>query len=97
MRLKDKVALVTGGAAGIGRATAEVFANEGAKVVICDVNEAAGHTVASNLGADSRFYQVDISNRSAVQAWVDDVMARYGRIDILVNNAGILRDGQLVA
>jgi len=96
MRLKDKVALVTGGAAGIGRATAERFANEGATVVICDVNEEAGQVVARNLGADSRFYQVDISNRSAVQAWVDDVMARYGHIDVLVNNAGIVRDGQLV-
>jgi 3-oxoacyl-[acyl-carrier protein] reductase len=96
MRLKDKIALVTGGAAGIGRATAERFADEGAKVVICDVNETAGQAVAGNLGADSRFYQVDISNRAAVQAWVDDVMSRYGRIDILVNNAGILRDGQLV-
>ena len=96
MRLKDKVALVTGGAAGIGKATAERFANEGATVVICDVNEAAGKAVASNLGADSRFYSVDMSNRTAVQAWVDDVQARYGRIDILVNNAGIVRDGQLV-
>ena len=96
MRLKDKVALVTGGAAGIGKATAERFANEGATVVICDVNEAAGQAVASNLGADSRFYRVDMSDRSAVQAWVDDVQARYGRIDILVNNAGIVRDGQLV-
>ena len=96
MRLKDKVALVTGGAAGIGKATAERFANEGATVVICDVNEAAGQAVASNLGADSRFYRVDMSDRSAVQAWVDDVQARYGRIDVLVNNAGIVRDGQLV-
>ncbi len=96
MRLKDKVTLITGGAAGIGLATAQRFAEEGAKVVICDVNADAGQAAASTLGPDAGFYQVDIADRAAVQAWVDDVAARYGRIDVLVNNAGILRDNQLV-
>jgi 3-oxoacyl-[acyl-carrier protein] reductase len=96
MRLKDKVALITGGAAGIGKATAERFAEEGARVVICDVNEQVGQETVKALGPDARFYKVNVANRQEVQAWVDDVWSKYGRIDILVNNAGILRDAQLV-
>jgi len=96
MRLKDKVALVTGGAAGIGKATAERFAEEGARVVICDVSEQVGQEVAKTLGPEASFYKVNVADRQAVQAWVDDVAARYGRIDVLVNNAGVLRDGTLV-
>jgi len=96
MRLKDKVCLVTGGAAGIGKATAERFAEEGAKVVICDVAEQVGQETVKSLGPDARFYKVNVANRQEVQAWVDDVWSQYGRIDVLVNNAGILRDAQLV-
>jgi 3-oxoacyl-[acyl-carrier protein] reductase len=94
MRLQDKVCLITGGAAGIGRATAVKFAAEGAQVVICDVNIEAGEATAAELGA--AFYQVNVADRAAVQAWVEAVFQRYGRIDVLVNNAGILRDGQLI-
>lgn len=96
MRLKDKVTLITGGAGGIGKATAERFAEEGAKVVIADVNEEAGYATAKALGGDASFYKVDISNRQQVQEWVEAAATRYGRIDVLVNNAGILRDHQLV-
>ncbi len=96
MRLQGKVCLVTGGAAGIGKATAERFAEEGAKVVICDVAKEAGEATVKALGADASFYVVNVANRQAVQEWVDAVYAKYGRIDVLVNNAGILRDGQLV-
>ena len=96
MRLKDKVCLITGGAAGIGKATALKFAVEGAKVIICDINEEAGQATAAELGPDAAFYKVNVADRQAVQAWVDDVAARYGRIDVLVNNAGIVRDNQLV-
>jgi 3-oxoacyl-[acyl-carrier protein] reductase len=96
MRLKDKVALVTGGAAGIGKATAERFAQEGAQVVICDVSEQVGQEVAKTLGPEASFYKVNVADRQAVQAWVDDVAAKYGRADVLVNNAGVLRDGTLV-
>lgn len=95
MRLKDKVTLITGGADGIGKATAKRFAAEGAKVVICDVNEPAGKAVAADLGGEAAFYQVDVTDREAVQKWVDDVVERYGRVDVLVNNAGVLRDGVL--
>ena len=96
MRLKDKVALITGGAAGIGKATAQRFAEEGAKVIICDVNVEAGEATVKELGPEHRFYQVDVSDRADVQAWVDDVVKNDGRVDILVNNAGVLRDNQLV-
>jgi 3-oxoacyl-[acyl-carrier protein] reductase len=96
MRLKHKVALVTGGAAGIGKATAERFAEEGAQVVICDVSEQVGQEVAKTLGPRASFYKVNVADRQAVQAWVDDVAAKYGRVDVLVNNAGVLRDGTLV-
>ncbi len=95
-RLQDRVTLITGGAAGIGKATAERFAEEGAKVVICDLNEEAGEAVAATLGPDAAFYKVNIADRDAVQTWVDAVVERYGRIDVLVNNAGVLRDGVLV-
>jgi len=96
MRLKDKVCVVTGGAAGIGKATAQKFAQEGAKVVICDVNEEAGNALVAELGNDASFYKVNVTNRQEVQAWIDDVVAKYGRIDVLINNAGITRDGQFV-
>jgi 3-oxoacyl-[acyl-carrier protein] reductase len=96
MRLKDKVTLITGGAAGIGRATALRFAEEGARVVICDLNQEAGEATAAELGPDAAFYVVDVTDRQAVQEWIDDVVERYGRIDVLVNNAGVLRDNLLV-
>ena len=96
MRMKDKVVLVTGGAAGIGRATAMRFAEEGAKVIICDVNETTGQETVNLLGPDASFYKVNVADRQEVQKWVDDVAAKYGRVDVMVSNAGILRDGQLV-
>jgi 3-oxoacyl-[acyl-carrier protein] reductase len=95
MRLKDKVTLITGGAAGIGKATAQRFNEEGAVVVICDVKEEAGQAVVDELGL-AAFYKVNVADRQDVQRWIDDVAARFGRIDVLVNNAGVLRDGRLV-
>ncbi len=96
MRLEGKVALITGGAAGIGKATAQRFIEEGAKVAICDVNQEAGEATVKELGPNARFDRVDVTDRQAVQAWVDGVAEKWGRIDILVNNAGVLRDNQLV-
>lgn len=96
MRLRDKVSLITGGAAGIGKETAVRFIEEGAKVVICDVNQEAGEAAASELGSGVDFYKVDVVDRQAVQSWVDDVLSKHGRVDVLVNNAGILRDSFLV-
>jgi 3-oxoacyl-[acyl-carrier protein] reductase len=94
--MQNKVVLVTGGAAGIGRATALRFAAEGAVVVLCDLNEAAGQATAVELGPNAAFYKVNVTVQAEVRRWIDEVVARYGRIDVLVNNAGIVRDGQLV-
>jgi 3-oxoacyl-[acyl-carrier protein] reductase len=94
MRLKDKVCLITGGAAGIGKAVALRFAEAGAIVSICDLNESDGAAVAEEVGGS--FYKVDVANRAEVQRWVEAVHAEHGRIDVLINNAGLLRDGLLV-
>ena len=93
MRFQDNVVLVTGGAAGIGLSTAEAFAAEGAKVVICDVNPEAGEAALTSLGADASFYKDDVADSQSVSDWMDQVSERYGQIDVLVNNAGITRDG----
>jgi len=99
MRLENRVAVITGGAAGIGKATAERFAQEGARIAICDVNQATGEAMVQALNAQKdvhRFDQVDVTDRQAVQTWIDDVAEQYGQIDVLVNNAGVLRDNLLV-
>lgn len=96
MRLHHKVCLITGAAAGIGQATAEKFAQEGAILALCDLNEERGRDLATTLGPQHLFHKVNVADQSAVRAWVDQVVAQKGRVDVLVNNAGILRDGQLV-
>jgi 3-oxoacyl-[acyl-carrier protein] reductase len=96
MRFQDKVCVITGGAAGIGRATAVKFAAEGATVAFCDLNEADGQALAAELGEKASFTAVNVADRQAVQKWLEAVVAEYGRIDILINNAGITRDAQLV-
>ncbi len=96
MRLKDKVCLITGGAAGIGKATAQRFAEEGAIVVVCDVNREAGEVLVRELGEPACFYAVNVADRGEVQAWVEDVVRRFGRVDVLINNAGITRDALFV-
>lgn len=96
MRLDKKVALITGGAAGIGKATVKRFVEEGAKVAFCDVNEEQGVALLQEIGSEHDFQVVNVTDRKAVQDWVDSVAKKYDRIDILINNAGILRDGVLV-
>ncbi len=96
MRLDEKVALITGGAAGIGLETAKRFVKEGARVAICDISAEAGESAVTDLGGHANFRQVNVTDGQAVAAWVSDVVARYGRVDILINNAGIIRDHQLV-
>ena len=93
MRLKDKVAIVTGGAAGIGEATAIKFAQEGAKVIIWDLDEAKGEALAGRIGA--MFQKVNTSKYEQVEMASKEVAEKFGRIDILINNAGITRDASL--
>ena len=96
MRLKVKVSLITGGAAGIGKTTAERFAEEGARVVICDVDQNTGESVVKDIGHDAEFYRVDVADKASVEEWIKNVTDHLGRIDVLVNNAGILRDSLLI-
>ena len=98
MRLLNKVAIITGGSNGIGLAAVTRFIEEGAKVVIADLDEAQGKVMEAGLneeGKDVYFVQVDVANRESVQNMVKSVIAKYGKIDILVNNAGITSDAVL--
>lgn len=95
MRLKDKVAIITGAAKGIGFATAKRFAQEGAKVMIADVNPEAVKA-AVDLIPGSEAYVMNVTDRVSIEAAVDQIMQRHGRIDILINNAGITQDARLV-
>lgn len=98
MRLQGKVALITGGARGIGRTAALLFAAEGAVVAVCDVDPEAGRQTVSEIeqqGGRGYFYQVDVADRAGVQAMVEALKEAAGRIDVLVNNAGITRDALL--
>ena len=96
MRLKDRVAIITGGARGIGLATAQKFLQEGAKVVIADLEEDLVQQVATELGEGALGIRVNVVERASVDALMEKVRAELGRIDILVNNAGVIRDAQLL-
>jgi NAD(P)-dependent dehydrogenase (short-subunit alcohol dehydrogenase family) len=87
--LQGKVAIVTGGAGGIGRATAELFVAEGASVVIADVNDAAGETLAASLGKAALYRHADVSRPDDIQALVDIAVDHFGGLHIMFNNAGI--------
>lgn len=91
-QMKDKVALVTGGSSGIGRAAALAFAREGAKVVVADVQVAGGQETVRlirDAGGEAVFVRTDVANPVEVQALVDQAVQRYGRLDYAFNNAGI--------
>jgi NAD(P)-dependent dehydrogenase (short-subunit alcohol dehydrogenase family) len=89
MRLDGKVALITGGAAGMGRSEALLFAKEGAKVVVADVLEAEGRQVADSLGGAGRFVRLDVASEPAWQEAVAATLSSFGKLDVLINNAGI--------
>lgn len=97
--LSGKRVIVTGAAAGIGRATALRFAEEGARIACWDLNDAPGPALVDQirqLGADATFTNVDVTDSAAVTDAVNHVVARWGAVDILINNAGITRDAQLI-
>ncbi|WP_276388918.1 SDR family NAD(P)-dependent oxidoreductase [Eudoraea chungangensis] len=97
MRLKGKIAIVTGGAGGIGQAVSELFAQEGATVVIIDLLP-IGKEVADKIndtGGKAVYHSLSVTDKSAVEELFNEVAESYGRIDILINNAGITRDRTL--
>jgi 3-oxoacyl-[acyl-carrier protein] reductase len=95
MRLKDKVAIITGSARGIGQATALKFAKEGARVVVCDLDRKAVDEVVAEIvaaGGQAVGFTVNVTDKASIAAMVKGVTDKYGRIDVLVNNAGIVDD-----
>ncbi|TWH34089.1 MULTISPECIES: SDR family oxidoreductase [unclassified Aminobacter] len=96
-RLKDKVAIVTGGASGFGEGIAKRFAEEGAKVVVADLNAKGAERVAEEIGENAVWVQTDVSMKSEIDEMVAKAMDAFGRIDIMVNNAGFThRNGDLL-
>jgi 3-oxoacyl-[acyl-carrier protein] reductase len=98
MRLKERVALITGASRGIGREAALLFAREGAKIAVCDVAE-SGQDVADEINrkeGEAIFIKTDVTDRNSCQRAAQTAIERFQRIDILINNAGIVRDARLV-
>ena len=87
-KLEGKVAVITGAASGMGAATARLFASEGARVLVTDMNETKGQEVAEELGANGEFKKVDVSREEDVATAVDQVRSNWGRLDVIFNNAG---------
>jgi 3-oxoacyl-[acyl-carrier protein] reductase len=95
MRLRNKVALITGAAKGIGFATAKRFTEEGAKVMLADLNEGAVMEAVGQL-KNAEPYVLNVTDRTSIQRAVDDIISKHQRVDILINNAGITQDARLV-
>ena len=88
MRLKNKVAIITGSASGIGKKIAETFAKEGAKVVIADLNIKTAEAIAEEIGKNALAIEMNVTDENAVNTGIDEVISKFGNIDILVSNAG---------
>src|SRR5947209_8582068 len=91
-KLEGKVAIITGAGSGMGRASALLFAQEGAKVVVADVDEAGGKDTVAQIeqaGGTALFVRTDVSRAAEVQRLVSSTVARFGKLDVLFNNAGI--------
>ncbi|XP_042494236.1 secoisolariciresinol dehydrogenase-like, partial [Macadamia integrifolia] len=89
-RLEGKVAVITGGAAGIGRTTAKLFSQQGCKVVIADIQDGLGHSICNEIGPEmSSFVHCDVTKEDDMKNAVDEAVTRFGKLDIMFNNAGI--------
>ncbi|XP_057846553.1 short-chain dehydrogenase reductase 2a [Cryptomeria japonica] len=94
-RLQGKVAIITGGSAGIGEATSRLFANHGAKIIIVDIEDDAGKKVADSLSPWATYIHCDVSKEQDVSAAVDMAMEKHGKLDIMYNNAGTVDNQKL--
>jgi NAD(P)-dependent dehydrogenase (short-subunit alcohol dehydrogenase family) len=90
-RLTGKVAVITGAASGIGEASAQRFVEEGARVVLCDVQDSLGEQVAGRLGSAACYTHCDVTDEDQIAAAVDLAASKWGRLDVMFNNAGISR------
>ncbi|HLQ73109.1 MAG TPA: glucose 1-dehydrogenase [Bacillota bacterium] len=93
MRLKDKVCIITGAGGGMGKVASLMFAREGAKIAVVELNEEAGLKTVEEIkseGGDASLFQCDISNEKSVEAAVKEIAKEYGKIDVLYNNAGVM-------
>jgi len=99
MKLENKVAIITGAGSGIGKETALLFAREGARVVVADINEKGGSDTVEGIkrnGGDGFFVKLDASSREQSKQMAGEALLRYGRIDVLINNAGIVQDALIL-
>jgi D-sorbitol dehydrogenase (acceptor) len=96
MKLKDKVAIVTGGARGIGEAVVRAYCAEGAKVVIADIEIAKAQEIASELGANTLAVQLDVRDSKSISSLISATVAKFGGVDILYNNAGVFDMGPIL-
>ena len=88
-KMDDRVTVITGGASGIGKAIAELFAKEGARVVVSDIQDDLGQRLAKSLGDNTTFVHADVSLEDDVKGMVDHAVDKFGRLDCIVNNAGM--------
>ncbi|MCX7994201.1 MAG: 3-oxoacyl-[acyl-carrier-protein] reductase [candidate division WOR-3 bacterium] len=96
MVLDGKIALITGGASGIGAAIAQKFVQNGASVIIVDVDEELGKATIQNIGERAYFYPLNIADEDSVNTTIDRIMGEFTKVDILINNAGITNDRLLI-
>ncbi|MEP6343755.1 MAG: SDR family oxidoreductase [Maricaulaceae bacterium] len=94
-RLRNKVAIITGGSKGLGEANARLFIKEGATVIITDIDEKNGHKVAKEIGTRAEFYKQDVRDEDGWKSLIAQVVKDHGKLDILVNNAGVVEAGTI--